>query len=421
MQDNPAPGSPRIFQPRDCADCPASFVPVSSQQTRCPACRDAHAATVARETHLRKLAKRKADRAAARLAGPVCSYGDCKAPLRRNNTLGRCQEHRYIGEGMGECAHCGKPIRRDNQVGYCEEHKYPTSRAPARFCASSEGCDQQLRVDNTCGYCPQHFGESPLMRAYKDRRNAKAREETRLRPDERRECSEGGCTNRLRSDNIIGRCSEHYYLPLDLAECEVDGCPNRLMTANTIGRCNEHRGEYWAPGRPRCEAEGCERTLQADNMIGYCRKHRALSPTRKAYNRKYYRLHADDLKEYAKLYRQVYAEEHRAYTLLHYAVYGRITPEAQRAAAARRRMKATHGMDSVDIYMSVVFRMVIKDLPCFYCGATETHHVDHFFPIDKGGTDVWWNLRRSCQTCNLRKHTACGTAFLLRAGRLTLT
>ena len=39
--------------------------------------------------------------------------------------------------------------------------------------------------------------------------------------------------------------------------------------------------------------------------------------------------------------------------------------------------------------------------------------VDHFFPLAKGGTDHWFNLVRACRSCNLRKRTMCGTAFLL--------
>jgi len=414
MQDTPALRSYRM-RDRECVDCPATFTPTGNKQVRCPDCQAVRDALVAREAHVRAMARKKAARAEARLAGPKCSFGDCGAPLRRNNTLGRCQEHRYIGEGMGECAHCGKPIRRDNTTGYCEEHKYATSRAPVRICASREGCDQQLRIDNESGYCVRHFRESSLWQAMKDRRNARMRERTRLRPDLREVCPVEGCENRLRSDNTIGRCTpEHTYLPLDLPECTVSGCDNRMTTANTLGRCTEHRGEYWAAAAPRCAAEGCERTLNADNMIGYCREHRALSPTRKEYNQEYYQTNQVALREYAALYREIYAEEHRENARR----WARENPDLRSAARMRRRMRAQKDLTDLDRLMSLARCIEMTGEPCFYCGAP-SEEVEHFFPLCKGGTDAWQNILPSCMPCNHGaggKHDMCGTAFMLWRG-----
>jgi hypothetical protein len=413
MQDSPA-RSPRVFAPRRCADCPALFVPAGSRQTRCPDCRAAESAKLAREAHVRKMAKRKADRARARATALTCSYGDCKVPLRKSNTLGRCQEHRYIGEGMGKCAHCQKPIRRDNQTGYCEEHKYATSRAPVRFCGSREGCERQLRIDNTCGYCPDHIGESSLMQVYKDRKNAKLREQTRMRPDERAECSQDGCRNRLRSDNTIGRCSEHYYLPAEMPECVVEGCENRLTRLNQGDRCTEHIGKYWAPDARKCAHGGCGRTINADNAIGYCREHRYLSPSRREYNREYYRDTQSLRLEYARLYREVYAEEHRENARR----WARENPGLRSAARMRRRMRAGEGLTELDQLLSLARCIEMTGDPCFYCGAPG-EEVEHYFPIVKGGTDAWQNILPSCVACNHGvggKHFMCGTAFMLRKG-----
>jgi phage FluMu protein Com len=409
----PARRSPRVFKPGTCADCQVSFARASTKQVRCPDCQEVRAAIVAHEAHLRKLAKRKADRAAARLARPGCT--ECGAPLRRNNSIGRCQEHRYIGEGMGACAHCGKPIRRDNQSGYCEEHKYATSRAPARFCASARGCDRQLRVDNTCGYCPEHFAESPLIRVYKDRQNARQRELTRLRPDERAECSQEGCHNRLRSDNTLGRCTaEHRYIPLELPECTVGGCDNRMTTTNTLGRCIEHRGEYWAPDARKCAKGGCGKTINADNMIGFCREHRYLSPSRKEYNREYYRDTQAARLEYARLYRAVYVEEHRENARR----WARENPGLRSAARMRRRMRAEEGLTDLERLLSLARCIEMTGDPCFYCGAP-SEEVEHYFPLCKGGTDAWANILPACAACNHGvggKHSMCGTAFMLGKG-----
>ncbi len=41
---------------------------------------------------------------------------------------------------------------------------------------------------------------------------------------------------------------------------------------------------------------------------------------------------------------------------------------------------------------------------CRYCGARENLHVDHVFPISKGGSNDLRNLQLLCQKCNLKKH-----------------
>lgn len=359
MQDTPARRSPAVFPERICADCQQPYTPKSGRQVRCAPCKE--------------------------------------------------------GPPRAVCGVCGTELRRDNKIGHCEKHKYATSRIPERHCAEGT-CGRTLRADNEGGYCPAHARLSEGSRQSRERTNARLRAETAARPDLRPECSVDECPNRLRSDNTTGRCREHHYAPLELPECSVEGCGKWLTTTNTIGRCMKHRGLYWSPDARKCGEPGCGKTLHSDNITGFCHKHRKeYLGTR---NRAYYAAHQDELVEYARLYREVYAEEHRAYSREHYATNGRISPEAQRAAAARRRQRAEHGMDEVDRLLSAEYRKAIRNDPCFYCRAAETHHVDHFFPLAKGGTDAWFNLVRACQDCNLSKFTKCGTAFLLREGLL---
>ena len=74
-------------------------------------------------------------------------------------------------------------------------------------------------------------------------------------------------------------------------------------------------------------------------------------------------------------------------------------------------------MDDLDRLLSALYRQAIERDPCYYCNSPITDHVDHFFPLSKGGTDHFWNLVRACQRCNNAKYAQCGTAFILR-GRL---
>jgi hypothetical protein len=340
----------------------------------------------------------------------TCSVSGCGTRLRTSNTTGRCSGHRYTVE-RAVCAvdGCEEALRKDNATGYCKRHKFAKDREPDRFCGAP-GCDGKLRTDNTTGYCADHVQPMWKDREYLDRKYARERAERAKRPDTRRICSVDGCERKIRSDNSTGRCTDHAYIPLDLRVCPVDGCDKRLRSDSTVGRCREHRGSYWADDTPKCGEPGCGKTLYRDNQTGFCHKHR--KAYRDAYNRDYYQRTQAERREYSRQYREVYAEEHRAAA----KAWHTANPEARQAAHARRRRRVRASMDATDRLLSAFYRRAIRNDPCFYCGSPDTDHVDHYFPLAKGGTDHWFNLARACQRCNLRKQVMCGTAFLLLTG-----
>jgi hypothetical protein len=230
--------------------------------------------------------------------------------------------------------------------------------------------------------------------------------------------------------------------------------------------------------RPRaCEDCGVSFTPKSSRgtRCPECRKSRRLE-WKQRYNHDYYQANQPDLVEYAAQYRAEHPEEHRAASLrweranpdrkqvndaayrernrprlresnraatrktrLKHAVryrakarqYAAENPEKVREARqrwlaahpgfrsamnARRRLRSGKGLSREDRHISRSYRQAIHNDPCFYCGvaAVET---DHFFPLAKGGTDVWFNLVRACVFCNRSKKASCGTAFLLRRPR----
>jgi 5-methylcytosine-specific restriction endonuclease McrA len=304
---------------------------------------------------------------------------------------------------------CDQRLRKDNRIGFCDDHRTAKAREPARFCAAP-GCDRTLRTDNTTGYCSDHVEPMWKDREYLDRRYARERAERAQRPDVRRTCSVDGCDRKLRSDNTSGRCVDHIYIPLDLPVCSVDGCGKRLKSGNALGRCMEHCGLYWGDDPPKCGEPDCGKALYRDNRTGFCHKHR--KDYNQAYMRAYYERNQADLREYARQYREVYAEEHRAYA----SAWNASNREARFASNARRRLVAATGMDAIDRMLSVSYRLALRNDPCFYCGSPVATHVDHYFPLAKGGSGHWWNLVKSCDRCNNAKYVMCGTAFLLLSG-----
>ena len=158
-----------------------------------------------------------------------------------------------------------------------------------------------------------------------------------------------------------------------------------------------------------CSIPGCEARLRASNTIGRCREHRRLSETSKQYQQGYYQSRKLEFQKYARAWRLANAAEHRAAT----RAWNAENPAARQAMHARRRQRVRADMDDTDRLLSALYRIAIRNDSCYYCGSPDTDHVDHYFPLAKGGTDVWWNLCRACAKCNLRKQVLCGTAFLL--------
>jgi hypothetical protein len=402
MEPTPAPKkrdfSGRVYRQRTCPDCGVVFTPRSANDERCPDCQHRHRLALRAERE-------------GRNQRDTCSVDGCDAKLRTSNTTGRCSPHRnFAPRELCAADGCGKRLRKDNGLGFCDDHRTAKAREPVRPCGAP-GCDRVLRTDNTTGYCPDHVEPMWKDREYLDRKYARERAGRARRPDVRRTCSVDGCDRKLRSDNTLGRCVDHIYIPLDLPVCAVDGCENRLNSGNPLGRCMEHRGSYWAADAPKCAVPGCGKTLHADNKSGLCKQHYGEAWS-KFNNRAYYLANQAALREYARQYREVYAEEHRAAA----SAWNAANREARFAAEGRRRLAADAGMDDIDRMLSVCYRLAILHDPCFYCGSLVTDHVDHFFPLAKGGTDRWFNLVRACGPCNNAKYTMCGTAFLLRSG-----
>jgi hypothetical protein len=388
--------SGRVYRDRTCPDCGVVFTPASANDERCPDCQHRHRLALRAERE-------------GRNQRDTCSVDGCDAKLRTSNTTGRCYPHRNFAlRDICAADGCETRLRKDNRIGYCDDHRTAKAREPARPCGAP-GCDRTLRTDNTTGYCPDHVEPFWRTQEYLAKRRADYHAEPKP-PDTRRTCSADGCDRKLRSDNTLGRCNDHRYVPIDWAECSVDGCDNRLNTANTTGRCTDHFGSYWAADALKCGEPGCGKTLHADNTTGFCHDHR--KAYRDAYNREYYDRTQAERVEYSRQYREVYADEHRAAS----RAWAAANPAARQAANARRKQRVQVAMDDTDRLLSALYRLAIRDDPCYYCGSPVTDHTDHFFPLAKGGTDHWWNLVRACEHCNCSKQVMCGTAFLLLSG-----
>ncbi|MDX3125956.1 HNH endonuclease [Streptomyces scabiei] len=227
-------------------------------------------------------------------------------------------------------------------------------------------------------------------------------------------------------------CTMHWQrerngVPLDAPEqaqnvgnvCQVDACET---PARKRGWCSKHYARWQQHGDPDavlsrakalgpCSVEGCQRPLYAKGM---CHLHRrrllagtpidkALKPLRAGDCAAEDCEQRGDYRGLCKRHRQRADYEEN--------------PAPYKAKTAQRRYNAKRGMAADDRRISADYREAISDDPCGYCrGRTAKMHVDHVFPLSKGGTDHWWNLLQTCSTCNLGKYNRCGTWFILTRG-----
>ncbi|MGC4925550.1 HNH endonuclease [Streptomyces sp. DT117] len=228
-----------------------------------------------------------------------------------------------------------------------------------------------------------------------------------------------------------GLCSLHWQrqrsgIPLDAPvqvrnlgqPCKIEDCE---APSRNRGWCTKHYARWRQHGDPHvvlsrkvnrpCAVEGCERPYGA---VGMCHFHRRRvltgTPIEKPLKTaKGGECAADGCTTHA---------QYRGLCRLHRQRQDyRDNPIPFKAKTARRRYQASRGMDAADREHSTAYREAIDADPCRYCGGrTEVMHVDHQYPLSKGGTDHWWNLAQACSNCNLTKHARCGTWFLLWRG-----
>lgn len=232
---------------------------------------------------------------------------------------------------------------------------------------------------------PARKGRSYANRIYKDRPCDDCGVTYTPRSSGQKRCEAcQAARNKVKADESQARAREAARVPKHCADCGAELPSYRGMHSK---RCEPCRVVYWKTHNQKRNKERTE------------------SGARKAYDMRYRENNPETVQA-----------NNRKYKAAH--------PETDQAAIHRRRQRMEVRMDDVDRLLSRLYRLAIRNDPCFYCEAAETHEVDHFFPLSKGGTDHWWNLVRSCRPCNRGprgKQQMCGTAFLLRSGLIALT
>lgn len=326
----------------------------------------------------------------------ICTVAGCDG---KHRARGMCFMHyqRWRTHGSTELPTRPEPPKRDCSVescqaphlarGFCKKHYQrwkqsgSTELTRTRTYCSVDGCDEPC-VGR--GWCASHYGR---WKRHGDP------EGTRQAPPPRPECAVDGCDRDVKGRSLCDLHLSRKRRGADLTApvrgthrvCKSPGCEGRYSARDL---CRQHYYEAFVkPKAAEYNARSRQKRAEMDPV--------ALSRTRAArYQANRERIRAQVKKRYNERYAQ--------------------DPAPWRAAKSRRKMRSGQRMDADDRRISVDYRRAIADDPCFYCGNAEASHVDHYFPLVKGGTDHWYNLVRACSPCNLSKHKRCGTWFALK-------
>lgn len=117
--------------------------------------------------------------------------------------------------------------------------------------------------------------------------------------------------------------------------------------------------------------------------------------------RKWHKDNPERVREKAKRYREKHPEKYAAQT---------------RTYNAKRRSVVRSGVSSSELKDWTMSREKI----CHWCEAPcdESFHIDHYYPISKGGRHELDNLVISCPSCNLEKRASDPIEFAHTKGRL---
>lgn len=253
----------------------------------------------------------------------------------------------------------------------------------------------------------------------------------------RRLCAAHEARRRTSGDVQAGVPVQRRGVPRTPAECSVEDC-SREQDRRTF--CSGHYYRWYRTGDPGpaslrpprfkkapgsiCTVAGCGRE---ENNRGWCKAHysrwqrsgdvRADEPIALPLALQMPRVCAIDgcnRLHFGKTWCFIhYQRWRRTGNPLGQQPFRLVDPRYEAIRARHRDMMAKTTKSERRIARS--YREAISKDPCLYCGEPSAH-ADHYYPVSRGGSYLWWALVPACAKCNQTKHARCGTWFALQGG-----
>ena len=101
------------------------------------------------------------------------------------------------------------------------------------------------------------------------------------------------------------------------------------------------------------------------------------------------------------------------------AAWAKMNPEA-RSAHARNRRAIHRNAEGVHTASDIHALLVLQKYMCVVCRTSikDSYHVDHIYPLSRGGGNGKHDIQLLCPTCNLQKHAKHPIDFMQQRGFL---
>jgi 5-methylcytosine-specific restriction endonuclease McrA len=212
-------------------------------------------------------------------------------------------------------------------------------------------------------------------------------------------CKNGHFAERTTKDNYCCECKRQTWLAKSQAK-NPSLCSHREASANRKAALANGCVTYVGGVCKANPSHGGKRYTGGGGCVG-CADEISASDKKKEYDKIYNLENRDHILARVRSYNER-TKEKRSVQAKEWA---RKNPEKRRAISssykARRRSKERNGDPT-----SVIFAWEQNaGKVCFWCKreCAEKYHVDHIFPLSKGGQHIVTNLAISCPSCNLSK------------------
>ena len=136
----------------------------------------------------------------------------------------------------------------------------------------------------------------------------------------------------------------------------------------------------------------------------------------RACQREYHRAWREANREHFREYNRAWREANRGYFREYYAANRDRYREHEHRRRARKRAATVEEFSLADVY---AWWEALGAYTCFWCDLPFTEddhiHVDHVWPLSRGGHHAVQNLVPACERCNLAKHASLPHEFAERA------
>ena len=173
----------------------------------------------------------------------------------------------------------------------------------------------------------------------------------------------------------------------------------KFLDLSSIGISDKHTLLPLCGGGHDWKNTGFSLKYKCNQQCLECEKARRTTPERKEY-----------MKKQNKAWYQKNKEAHIALARKNYLIRCEKEPEAEKCKrrlhshTRKARLKNAHSVPGVS--KKEINEYMLKNFEantCVYCGVKGEMHLDHFFPLSKGGPNVLGNLVPACPKCNNSK------------------